>query len=338
MTTPITSVPSLAALRALTPADREGVLLAFVTALGRQMGWYQWDGLDGAGLADDSSSFIRPDDLTDAENGGWFAEYADHRDKGDHYPAAANRAGFMTGPDKVALDALAEGGALPTINGSDVLAADDGANTVTIGQASAASAVYASVATGGFIGVLVNSVEAARVDVTGMSAGSYRSSAANPASAGTVRCSNAENIACARNAGNTANIRTLRVDGSDKLILGDAAAAAGGFTPCTQLVITTPTGALVAVQTGTFYVDCSTWNWRAADTTQRMAWTLNAAIIGNVASGGSLAFQYNSTTRLSFDSTGLGFYAHAPVALQTGVAVTAAGIHAALVNLGLITA
>jgi hypothetical protein len=34
----------------------------------------------------------------------------------------------------------------------------------------------------------------------------------------------------------------------------------------------------------------------------------------------------------------LGFYNHAPTALQTGVAVTAAGIHAALVNLGLITA
>lgn len=34
----------------------------------------------------------------------------------------------------------------------------------------------------------------------------------------------------------------------------------------------------------------------------------------------------------------LGFYAANPVSLQTGVAVTAAGIHAALVNLGLITA
>ena len=34
----------------------------------------------------------------------------------------------------------------------------------------------------------------------------------------------------------------------------------------------------------------------------------------------------------------IGFYVTAPVALQTGVAVTAAGLHAALVNLGLITA
>lgn len=39
-------------------------------------------------------------------------------------------------------------------------------------------------------------------------------------------------------------------------------------------------------------------------------------------------------------STGaaLGFYGHSTTTLQTGVAVTSAGIHAALVNLGLITA
>lgn len=34
----------------------------------------------------------------------------------------------------------------------------------------------------------------------------------------------------------------------------------------------------------------------------------------------------------------VGFYGTAPIALQTGVAVSAAGIHAALVALGLITA
>ena len=41
---------------------------------------------------------------------------------------------------------------------------------------------------------------------------------------------------------------------------------------------------------------------------------------------------------LNHDGSNVGFYGTAPVALQTGVAVTAAGIHAALVNLGLITA
>lgn len=41
---------------------------------------------------------------------------------------------------------------------------------------------------------------------------------------------------------------------------------------------------------------------------------------------------------LNHDGSNVGFYGTAPVAQQTGVAVTAAGIHAALVNLGLITA
>ena len=41
---------------------------------------------------------------------------------------------------------------------------------------------------------------------------------------------------------------------------------------------------------------------------------------------------------LNHDGSNVGFYATAPIAKQTGVAVTPAGIHAALVNLGLITA
>ncbi len=41
---------------------------------------------------------------------------------------------------------------------------------------------------------------------------------------------------------------------------------------------------------------------------------------------------------LNHDGAGVGFYGAAPVAQQTGVAVTAAAIHAALVALGLITA
>lgn len=41
---------------------------------------------------------------------------------------------------------------------------------------------------------------------------------------------------------------------------------------------------------------------------------------------------------LAHEGTNAGFYSTAPIALQTSVAVTAAGIHAALVALGLITA
>ena len=45
-----------------------------------------------------------------------------------------------------------------------------------------------------------------------------------------------------------------------------------------------------------------------------------------------------STTRIEVNGTGIGFFATAPVARPTGVAVSSAGIHAALVTLGLITA
>lgn len=41
---------------------------------------------------------------------------------------------------------------------------------------------------------------------------------------------------------------------------------------------------------------------------------------------------------LGFDATKIGFYGTAPITKQSGVAVSAAGIHAALVNLGLIGA
>ncbi len=41
---------------------------------------------------------------------------------------------------------------------------------------------------------------------------------------------------------------------------------------------------------------------------------------------------------LNHDGTTVGFYGTTPVTQQTGVAVTAGGIHAALVNLGLIIA
>lgn len=54
--------------------------------------------------------------------------------------------------------------------------------------------------------------------------------------------------------------------------------------------------------------------------------TDDAVIDGEVEIGGNL----------NHDGSGVGFYATAPVAKQTGVAVSAAAIHAALVNLGLI--
>jgi hypothetical protein len=51
----------------------------------------------------------------------------------------------------------------------------------------------------------------------------------------------------------------------------------------------------------------------------------------------NVQFRANASILIQGDSTGLGFFGGTPVAKQTGVAVTAAGIHAALVNYGLIT-
>jgi len=72
--------------------------------------------------------------------------------------------------------------------------------------------------------------------------------------------------------------------------------------------------------------------------------------IGTLAAGDTIARASNSyivsagtsyvkvNVSLNHDGSTVGFYGTAPVARQTGVAVDAAGIHAALVALGLITA
>jgi hypothetical protein len=71
------------------------------------------------------------------------------------------------------------------------------------------------------------------------------------------------------------------------------------------------------------------------------------SILRNEDHGGKIQFQQEDSvgtvqTGMQIGASGtaaeIGFYATAPIVLQTGVAVTAAGVHAALVNLGLITA
>lgn len=58
-----------------------------------------------------------------------------------------------------------------------------------------------------------------------------------------------------------------------------------------------------------------------------------------MANGANIVCGTGSGTKIGTGTTQkIGFYNKAPVALQTGVAVDAAGIHAALVALGLITA
>lgn len=62
------------------------------------------------------------------------------------------------------------------------------------------------------------------------------------------------------------------------------------------------------------------------------------SIVFQVASSGSADTAISFTSQLQISSTGLGFFGNSPAARPTGVAVSAAGIHAALVTLGLITA
>ena len=77
-----------------------------------------------------------------------------------------------------------------------------------------------------------------------------------------------------------------------------------------------------------------------------LASATNPTVIPNRASGttglggvsGAASLIAGSVERISVNATGIGFFATAPVARPTGVTVDAAGIHAALVTLGLITA
>lgn len=55
--------------------------------------------------------------------------------------------------------------------------------------------------------------------------------------------------------------------------------------------------------------------------------------------GANLTFGTTTGTKIGTDaSEKLSFYDATPIVLQTGVAISDAGVHAALVNLGLITA
>ena len=77
------------------------------------------------------------------------------------------------------------------------------------------------------------------------------------------------------------------------------------------------------------------------------AWAYLDGAIAQLGSTGSNYYRMTATTfditfnnsqLIKGDSTGLGFFNTTPVAQPTGIAVTAGGIHAALVSLGLITA
>lgn len=67
-------------------------------------------------------------------------------------------------------------------------------------------------------------------------------------------------------------------------------------------------------------------------------WLFDHLGVTTLPDGGTLKTGATTGTIIADTGEKLAFYGAAPVAKQTGVAVTAAGIHAALVNLGLIAA
>lgn len=91
---------------------------------------------------------------------------------------------------------------------------------------------------------------------------------------------------------------------------------------------------------GGFLMD--TFYFRQLDATIRQTWTIAAASICNSASGTSLDFQTNGTSRIKMDGTGLGFFAATPAAKPTvtgsrGANAALASLLTALATLGLVT-
>jgi len=84
-------------------------------------------------------------------------------------------------------------------------------------------------------------------------------------------------------------------------------------------------GGVTNYSAGWFYADDSSASFGTND---------GEVVVG----GGSSYIGYNGAKGFEVNATGIGFFATTPVAQPTGVAVSAAGIHAALVSLGLITA
>lgn len=85
------------------------------------------------------------------------------------------------------------------------------------------------------------------------------------------------------------------------------------------------------------YHDAVGWKHKAAAAASSL-WLGGGIVRLNVAVSASAGTTASWVTRIEANNTGIGFFGATPVAKPTAVAVTAAGIHAALVSLGLISA
>lgn len=87
------------------------------------------------------------------------------------------------------------------------------------------------------------------------------------------------------------------------------------------------------------HIDADTFTLKEDAGTTRHTWTIAAASKWKIATSTSLSFDYNTTQRFKIDSTGIGFYDHAPVAQQvlaTGAGATVDNVITALQALGLV--
>lgn len=129
----------------------------------------------------------------------------------------------------------------------------------------------------------------------------------NPATTGLIRAGNNVEFLYAKTAGGS-NMRVAHVSGGDDLVFGDT-------TQTNDLYLDIKTGrSLIHRVNGT---PEHSWNSTQYDMANN-----NLVNVGILDHNGSQ----------------VGFYGTAPINKQTGVAVTAGGVHAALVNLGLIAA
>ena len=159
---------------------------------------------------------------------------------------------------------------------------------------------------------------------------------------------------------NLGAVTTIDINGGtvDGVVIGGASAAAGSFTTLGASGLLTASAGLTLAGNFTFSAAASqiipgvtTWAVRNnANNANNIVITDAGAVSFRSTVDGITALTVNGTALVTtlgsvsgnltvgLIGDGLCFYAGTPIARQTGVAVSAAGIHAALVNLNLITA
>lgn len=120
---------------------------------------------------------------------------------------------------------------------------------------------------------------------------------------------------------------------------GSSLTLEGTSTPSEiSAIIAQNDSSLSVVSVAAVDADCTPIQLEVAGNSIDQLWEFTKLGETKLPDGGIIDLGDTTGTKIGTATNKLGFYGKAPVALQTGVAVDAAAIHAALVNLGLITA